>query len=156
MREEERDIAGVVAPPPLIFGLGLALGLLLHRRRPQRFPPGLPHRTIGLTLIGAGLSLAVAAWDAMRRAGTSPDPTRPVRALVQSGPFRYSRNPMYLSLTLLYSGIALLLNAVTPLLILPAVLQVIRRGVIEREERYLDRRFGDEYRRYAARVRRWL
>ncbi|MFI5210728.1 MAG: methyltransferase family protein, partial [Gemmatimonadales bacterium] len=69
---------------------------------------------------------------------------------------RFSRNPMYVGMTLLYLGIALWANSLWPLLLLPAVLVVMRRGVIAREEAYLERRFGDEYRSYRARVRRWL
>ena len=77
-------------------------------------------------------------------------------ALVINGPFQFTRNPLYLSLTLVYSGIALLVNAFWALLMLPFVLLVMRQGVIDREECYLERKFGEEYLRYKARVRRWL
>jgi protein-S-isoprenylcysteine O-methyltransferase Ste14 len=72
------------------------------------------------------------------------------------GPFRHTRNPGYLSLTMIYAGLASLANALWAILLLPAALLVIQRGVIEREERYLERRFGEEYLRYKARVRRWI
>jgi protein-S-isoprenylcysteine O-methyltransferase Ste14 len=75
---------------------------------------------------------------------------------VTGGPYRFTRNPLYLSLTLIYGGITALANALPAALLLPVVLQVMRRGVIEREERYLEGKFGDEYLNYKARVRRWI
>lgn len=150
------DTPRVIALPPLLFAIPFAIGALL-----QRFVPihVLPHR-LALAL-GAGLMAlsgvqAVAAAGVMRRAGTEINPMRPATALVTTGPFRYTRNPLYVSLTGLYSGVALLLNALWPLLFLPVVLWVVQRGVIEREEAYLERKFGDAYRTYRARVRRWL
>jgi protein-S-isoprenylcysteine O-methyltransferase Ste14 len=75
---------------------------------------------------------------------------------VTGGPFRFTRNPLYLSMTLIYGGITALANALPAALLLPVVLHVTRRGVIEREERYLEGKFGDEYLNYKARVRRWI
>lgn len=96
------------------------------------------------------------AW-ALRRAGTTISVDRPTTAIVASGPYRYSRNPLYVALTLLYLGLgAAALNTLWALVLLPPLLVVIQRGVIEREERYLERKFGEEYRRYKRRVRRWL
>jgi protein-S-isoprenylcysteine O-methyltransferase Ste14 len=79
-----------------------------------------------------------------------------VSNLVTDGPFRYTRNPAYLSMAMIYAGISSLANALWAMLLLPATLLVIQRGVIEREERYLERKFGDEYLRYKAGVRRWV
>lgn len=92
----------------------------------------------------------------MRRADTPIDPRRPVARLLTSGPFQLSRNPSYTSFALIYAGVACLVNTRWPLAFLPAVLAVVRRGVIGREERYLERTFGEEYTRYTARVRRWV
>ncbi len=92
----------------------------------------------------------------MEAAGTATDPRMPATTLVVGGPFRYSRNPMYLGRTLLYLGLALLANAVWVVAALVPVQIVIHYGVIKREECYLDRRFGDAYRRYRALVRRWI
>jgi protein-S-isoprenylcysteine O-methyltransferase Ste14 len=92
----------------------------------------------------------------MLRAGTPLDPAEPVSAIVTAGPYQYSRNPIYLGMTLVYLGVAALANSRWPVIALPAMLQVVQRGVIAREERYLVQRFGDEYRRYQASVRRWL
>ncbi len=83
-------------------------------------------------------------------------PWRPTTALVVGGPFRFTRNPMYLGTTLLYIGIAILAQALWALVLLPFVLMIVQRGVIEREERYLEGKFGADYLRYKQRVRRWL
>jgi protein-S-isoprenylcysteine O-methyltransferase Ste14 len=101
-------------------------------------------------------SIGLPALIAFHRAGTSAKPWRPATALVLTGPYRFTRNPMYLGFTLLYLGITLWVNSVWPLLILPVVVVVMDRGVIAREEAYLEARFGEEHRRYKARVRRWV
>ena len=102
--------------------------------------------------------MALAVWFArtMRSADTTLRIDKPVSSLVEDGPFRYSRNPGYLSLTMLYTGIAILRNALWAILLLPLVLYVMKREVIEREERYLQRTFGEEYLAYKRRVRRWV
>jgi protein-S-isoprenylcysteine O-methyltransferase Ste14 len=92
----------------------------------------------------------------MRGADTTIRIDKPVSSLIQDGPFRYSRNPGYLALTMLYAGIAVRRNSLWAILLLPLVLIVIQREVIEREERYLERTFGEEYPAYKARVRRWV
>jgi protein-S-isoprenylcysteine O-methyltransferase Ste14 len=81
---------------------------------------------------------------------------RPASGLVMDGPFRYSRNPAYVSFTMIYAGVASLKNSLWAILLLPVVLHIIRHHAIEREERYLERRFGEEYLRYKSQVRRWL
>jgi protein-S-isoprenylcysteine O-methyltransferase Ste14 len=152
MTDEKSDRPGVIAPPPLIFAAGLVIGLLIQRARPVPLWPGVS--AMGVFLIGAAILLAAWAFQTMQRAGTPVDPYKPTTRLVSEGPFRFTRNPLYLSLTLIYLGIALLFNALWPLLLLPFVLLVLRRGVIDREERYLERKFGKEYLRYKNRVRR--
>jgi protein-S-isoprenylcysteine O-methyltransferase Ste14 len=92
----------------------------------------------------------------LRSAGTPVNPEKPVSRLVTGGPFRYTRNPGYLSMAMIYTGIASLANALWAILFLPVVLVMIRHGVIEREERYLERRFGEEFIRYKEQVRRWI
>lgn len=150
------DVPGVVAPPPLIFGGGLALGLLANRvvRLPK--PHRLVARMLGAALVAASLAYGPGAFVRMRRMKTNVDPYRPTTAIVESGPFRFSRNPLYVSLALLYAAIALLARATLPLVLLPAVLAIVQRGVISREERYLERKFGAAYLTYKSRVRRWL
>ena len=93
---------------------------------------------------------------AMRRAGTPTNPYKPVSHVATQGPFRYTRNPGYLAMATIYMGIASLANALWAVLLLPVALIVVQRGVIEREERYLERKFGEEYLRYKAQVSRWI
>ena len=152
---EAPDTAGVVAPPPLIYGGALALGLLAKTLFPNAFLPRRVARLLGLPLLGAGLLLFLCSLHSMHRAGTDVRPDKPTSSLVVEGPYHSSRNPIYLSFTLFYGGITALANSLPSALLLPFVLVVMRRGVIEREERYLERIFGEEYLRYKARVRRW-
>jgi protein-S-isoprenylcysteine O-methyltransferase Ste14 len=158
MSEDNReggDNPGVVAPPPFIYAGTLAAGLLLNRLRPTPFlPRGL--RLFGLVSIVGGLLLGLWGVREMRRAETNIDPYRPVHAIVEQGPFRFSRNPLYLSMTLIYCGISAFANALLPFLMLPGVLAVMRKGVIEREELYLEEKFGEKYLSYKGRVRRWI
>lgn len=156
MADEPRDAAGMIAPPPLIYAGGLAAGLLLQRLFPRPFLPGRLARPLGGVLCGLSFLLGPPAFLTMRRARTALSPAEPSTTIVDSGPFRYSRNPIYLSFTLLYAGIAAIANAPWPLLLLPAVLAMIRRQVIGHEEPYLERAFGADYLRYKQRVRRWL
>jgi protein-S-isoprenylcysteine O-methyltransferase Ste14 len=156
MADDVRDNAGVVAPPPLIYLLPLLVGLMLNRRFPVPFLPPGATRILGLPLLGGGAFLMGWFFFTLRNAGTPVDPREPVVRIVTHGPFARTRNPAYLSMAMIYAGIASLRNALWPILLLPAALMVVQKGVIEREERYLERKFGDEYLRYKARVRRWL
>ena len=155
------NTAGIPFPPPLAFLSGLALGFGLH----HFFPLPL-HRTDSgiealITWVGAGLvllgaALATLAFVSFRMAKTSPFPERPSISLIVRGPFRVTRNPLYISMSLLHAGVALFANALWPLLFLAPTLVAIRYFVIAREERYLLQRFGAEYENYCRRVRRWL
>jgi protein-S-isoprenylcysteine O-methyltransferase Ste14 len=150
------DNPGVIAPPPLIYSGALAAGLLANRRYHMPF---LPHRVawmLGWPLVAGGLVIGFLGEREMRRAETNVDPYKPATAVVTRGPFRFTRNPLYLSLTLIYGGISALANALPAALLLPIVLRLMRRGVIEREERYLARKFGDEYVRYKLGTPRWI
>lgn len=150
------DSPGVVVLPPVLFGGALALGLVLHWIRPVHPLPPLPARLLGALLLIASGVLARRAERAMKRAGTNIRPDRPTTAIVSEGPFRFTRNPLYISLTGLYLGISLLVNALWPLLLLVPALVVLQRGVVAREERYLEAKFGESYRAYKSRVRRWI
>ena len=107
-------------------------------------------------MIVFAVTLARSALRTMRQAGTNINPTQPTTAIVVEGPFRLTRNPLYLSLTVFYAGIATLINAFWVLLLLPVVMLLINRGVIDREEQYLARKFGEQYLHYKEQVRRWL
>jgi len=111
---------------------------------------------LGWALIGAGVLLALSAVSRFFRARTHLIPNRPATALVVAGPYRFTRNPMYVSLTAVYLGGCVLMQSVWALALLPVVLVVIYRKVIAPEEAYLERRFGGEYVQYKMRVRRWL
>lgn len=153
---DERDIAGVVAPPPLIYGGALGVGLLASRLYPAPFSSRRVARFLGWPLIVVGIGLVELSALEFGRAGTNVNPYKPVAALVQEGPYRFTRNPGYLGAALIYAGVSLLARSSWSLALLPGVLAIMRRGVIEREERYLEDWFGEEYRRYKARVRRWI
>jgi protein-S-isoprenylcysteine O-methyltransferase Ste14 len=92
----------------------------------------------------------------MKRAGTNVRPDQPMLAIVTDGPFRFTRDPMYMATTGLYSAVTLLVNTLWPLVLLAPLLVLLDGGVVRREERYLEAKFGDPYRAYQARVRRWL
>jgi protein-S-isoprenylcysteine O-methyltransferase Ste14 len=153
---DAQDNAGVIAPPPLIYFGSLILVLLLNRKFSAPFLPRGVALIFGGTLLSGGVLLVGWFVRTMRSAGTPLSPREPVSKLITTGPFRYTRNPGYLGLAMIYSGIAFLANTLWVILLLPATLLVIQRGVIEREERYLERKFGEEYLRYKAQVRRWI
>ncbi len=155
-KDDPQDIPGVIAPPPLIYAGALAVGLLLQGAFPTKFLPRAVARVVGAILIGIAGVVVTSAIREMRRADTPVNPTEPTRALVVEGPFRFTRNPLYLSLTLLYAGIASFVNALWAMLLLPVVLIVMNRAVIDREELYLERKFGEQYVSYKKGVRRWL
>jgi protein-S-isoprenylcysteine O-methyltransferase Ste14 len=150
------DTAGVIAPPPLIF-FGVELfGFSLNWLAPARFLPESLPGWVGLPLMVIGLLLGFSALGAMRQARTAVDPYEPATAVVTTGPYRFTRNPIYLGFTLIYLGLASLFNALFAVLFLPVALFVVDRYVIQREERYLERKFGETYLQYKAKVRRWL
>ena len=153
---EGRDNPGVIAPPPLIYTGALAAGLLANRLYPISFLPRPVSRTLGWPAVLAGLTIGLLGFREMKRAETNVDPYKPTTAIVEAGPYRYTRNPLYVGMTLIYAGFAARANTLPAALLLPAVLAIMRRGVIEREERYLERKFGEEYLQYKRRVRRWL
>ena len=158
-RPSRDDNAGVRVPPPFIFALPLVAGLILHRLWPLvTLPPeaGATVHRAGAVLAVLALALTYWAIFSFRRMGTTVVPVHPAKALVLRGPYRFSRNPMYVAMASLYVGLCCWALALWPLLFLPVILVIIQRSVIGREEAYLDRRFGDEYRRYCTQVRRWI
>ncbi len=150
------DIAHVVAPPPLIYLVPLVVALLVHWWWPWRVLPGRWPLVIGPLLIAASLAFVLPAIGAFKRARTNPKPWKPTTALVIEGPYRYTRNPMYAGFTLIFLGITFWVNSGWPLVALLVVFPVMQVGVIRREERYLERKFGAPYRKYMQTVRRWI
>ena len=147
---------GIRVPPPLIYLLPLLLGLLLDKKAHVPFLPRTAARGLGWSLLGSGGLLSRWFFITKRNADAPVRTDRPVPRLTTEGPFRYTRNPGYLCLAMIYAGIAVLRNSLWAILLLPLVLLVIQREVIGREERYLERTFGEEYLNYKRRVRRWL
>jgi protein-S-isoprenylcysteine O-methyltransferase Ste14 len=118
--------------------------------------PPLIARTLGLVTLVLSALLARSSEAAMKRAGTNIRPDEPALTLVRDGPFRRTRNPLYVATSGLYLGITLLVNGLWPLVVLAPALAILEWGVIRREERYLESKFGDAYRTYRSRVRRWF
>ncbi len=153
-----KDNPGVIAPPPLLFAAALGIGLAIDFLA-VRVATGVPAAMrygLAAVLLGAAAALAVSALIRFRRAGTHAEPWHPTTAIVTSGVYAFTRNPMYVGMTLLYLAVAVAADSVVALVLLVPLLAVVRYGVIAREERYLEAKFGDEYRRYKAAVRRWM
>src|SRR5579863_692384 len=153
---DPNDTAGVIAPPPLIFLSALGAGFLLSSQVGGGSLPAKVRLPVGAAALVEGTSLMRSFVQQFARAGTPLDPYKPSQVIVTDGPYRFSRNPAYLGMTLTYVGISLLSNSPRALAPLPVAIAVIDRGVIAREERYLERKFGAPYLDYKARVRRWL
>ena len=148
----------VLAPPPLIYLAYLAVGVALHYLWFQLpiFPLGWMGHAVGWPLFVLGFLLLLWASRIFSRSGEDVRIEKPTNALVTSGPFRFSRNPIYIGLTLAYVSLSLIFNSYWPIPLLPPALVTMHYGVIRREEAYLEGLFGQDYRDYKARVRRWL
>ncbi len=150
--------AGVVARPPLLFLAALLLGFALDHLLSLPFP--LPrtdlHRIIAGCLILIGIAVFAASIRNFSTAATPVQGTKPTRVLVTTGIHGWSRNPIYLGMFLVYGGIGVAVRSPSILILTLPLAIVIRYGVVAREEAYLKRRFGDTYRDYKARVRRWM
>ncbi len=150
------DTAGLIAPPPLIFLAFLLAGLGLDYLWPYPLLREPLQYWLGGAVILCSFAMVFPAFRAFKRAGTEVNPKKPTTAIVSEGSFRFSRNPLYLSLAVLVAGIAVAADAIWVVAMLVPTLVVIRYGVIAREEAYLERKFGEEYLAYKARVRRWF
>lgn len=158
MTGEPRDHAGIRVPPPLIF-LGLVvIGPVLDSI--LGLAPLALSRTVqtvlALVLIGGGLAIVLAAMRGFARAGTRVEPWAPSSAIVSDGIYRFTRNPMYVGMALVMTGLALVIGSPTSLAMVAVAVVVVDRYVIRREEVYLEGKFGPDYLDYRRRVRRWL
>ena len=151
-----QDNSGVRFPPPLIYIVGLLVGWLLERKYPLATLPRSFAIAGGIVLVIAGLALSRAGARAIWKANSSIIPIRPTTAIVSEGVFALTRNPMYLSMVIIYAGIALLIGSAWAFILLPLVIIAVDRLVIAKEERYLAGKFGDAYLAYKSRVRRWI
>jgi protein-S-isoprenylcysteine O-methyltransferase Ste14 len=159
--QQARDTAtaGVITRPPFLYLACLILGLALDHLLP--LPLTLPGSTVMQWTVGGGLiligvAIAAAGLRNFTRAGTPVPTNQPVRALVTTGIHGWSRNPIYVGMLLLYAGIGIAARSPWVLILTLPLVIVLRFGVVAREEAYLERRFGEAYRDYKARVRRWL
>ncbi len=150
------DRPGVIAHPPFLFLGTLVAGILLDRI--AEIPPPIPQnlRITGGALFFVAFALVIWGRRTMTRAGTNVNPKQPATRLVVTGPFRWSRNPLYLALTIAYVGLALVFDAAGALLFLLPLHALVHWGIVLREERYLEKKFGDVYLRYKAVTRRWI
>ena len=146
----------VPVPPPLVFLAFLLTSLLLNLWVPLQVPWPPLTRAVGAMALAAGLLLAGLSVTLMRRAGTSPDPRQPSTVLVTDGPFRLSRNPIYLGFTLIVLGATLFGGTLWGVLLAPLLVAAITRLIIHPEEKYLHTRFKAPYAIYRSRVRQWL
>lgn len=150
--------ARVYFPPPLVFVIFIVLGVVLQRTViPLTVPVGRLFRiTGGIVLVGVAVCLFVSALVWFRRTGQHPRPWKPTPELIPSGPYRFSRNPMYVAMTLVVLGLGIALNDIWVSLFAPVSLLLVHFIAVLPEERYLAGKFGESYRGYVARVRRYL
>src|SRR5262249_54277763 len=138
------------------YGAALIVELALHWFWPLPIFRASLIRWLGIAVVAVGLAVVLRVVQTLRAAGTNVDPRRPTTAIVTTGLFRFSRNPIYVGLTLMYLGLTLAFNTWWGLVMLVPLLLTMHRGVILREERYLEQTFGEQYRQYRSRVRRYL
>ena len=154
---QEPDRPHILVLPPILVGGLLLVGVSVHYWLWTVTPfPIVPARILGLVLFVSAGVLAHAAHNAMKRAGTNIFPTQPALALVSDGPFRRTRNPLYIAALGVYLGVAFWVDGLVTFLVLPIVLAGLHWAVVRPEERYLEGKFGDAYRAYQSQVPRWL
>ena len=156
--DPEKDHAGVPLPPPVIFVGIFALALIVDWAAdgPSFALPFLPRLIAAAILLFIGLASMIIAGAQFNAQKTNIPPWKPATVLVTTGIYRYSRNPMYLGMAVIYAALSLFADSVVSLLCLPAVLVILFFVAIKREEHYLEVKFGQDYRDYKARARRWL
>ena len=154
---DQKDAPNILVLPPVLVGGTLLLGLAIHFFLWQSEAlPIVWARVLGLTVFVAGGILAHLSHLAMKRVGTNVLPTQPTLALATDGPYRYTRNPLYLAAICVYAGLSLWVDSVVMLILLPLVIVVLHAGIVLPEERYLATKFGSQYEAYRAAVRRWI
>jgi protein-S-isoprenylcysteine O-methyltransferase Ste14 len=145
-----------VVRPPLVYLASIILGALLQFAAPLPFLPGTLALPLGVSLVVVAIALFASAVAKFRLAGTPVPARKPTTAIVRSGPYRFSRNPIYLAFSLFQLGIATWVNSLWLLATLVGAVALMNYIVIPREEQYLERRFGSQYLEYKVSVRRWL
>jgi protein-S-isoprenylcysteine O-methyltransferase Ste14 len=151
------DTAQVRIRPPLVWAIAVIAGLALNWLVPLPvLPAGFPAGLLGALVFVLALALFAWAIATITRAGSNVPGNRPTTTIVESGPFRFTRNPIYLSMFVALIGLAVAFDDLWLLILLVPFALLIRYAAVAREEAYLERKFGDVYRSYRARVRRWL
>jgi len=150
------DVPDILIFPPILLGGVMLLGALLDWLCPIPMLPLAAARVLGASFFVLCAALGYSAQRALRRAGTNISPNEPTLALVTDGPYRRTRNPLYLAGLGVYLGVALFINGLAPFLIFVPLAVLLHWGVVLREERYLTTKFGETYRAYQTQVRRWL
>ena len=154
---ESADTAHVIIRPPLAWALAVIAGFALSWLMPLPLvPTAVPAGWLGGAVFVMALALAVWAIITITRAGSNVPTNMPTSSIVDTGPYRFTRNPIYLGMMLGQVGLAIAFDSLWLLVTLVPFVLVIRYGVVAREEAYLERKFGEVYRRYRAHVRRWL
>ncbi len=154
--DEDRHGPGVRLHPPVIFAISILAGIGLHRAWPLAMPWEQQGRIYAVCILAIVALLALWSLFEFFRARTDVRPDRPDTALITTGPYRFTRNPLYIGLSLVQLSVACWLNNLWVLLLLPLSIVIITQYAIAREERYLEKLFGQDYLDYKARVRRWL
>lgn len=145
-----------LARPPIVYASSIAIGLLLHMVWPAQIVPHSLALPVGAVVMLAAIALFVSAVRTMNAAGTPVPGNQPTRAIVREGPYRFTRNPIYIAFSLLQLGLAFWVNSLTLLILLIPAIAIMALVVVPREERYLEARFPSDYPPYKASVRRWL
>ena len=157
---DPEDTPGLVMRPPFFLAIALGAALILDWLTGLSFLaepfPLVLQFWAGLVVTAAAVALSVAGFREFTRAGTNVDPFEPALQLVTSGPYRFTRNPMYLGMVLFLLGLSLMLSLEWGLILTPVLWLAFDRLVVAREEAYLGRRFGEPYEAFRARTRRWL
>lgn len=156
MSQAQPDTPRVKIIPPLIYLAGLVIGLLVSILLPTPLLPVTFARSSGGVLLVLGIALLAWSIFNFKRHRTTIRPDRAASALITTGPYTLTRNPIYVGFAAVYLGVAIAAQSLWALILLPVVLLIIQRGAIEKEEAFLERRFGPDYTHYKARVRRWL
>ncbi len=150
------DHPDVIAMPPYILLGFIVAGLAVDALWPAPFLPATVQYLAGPLVFAAGVALLAAAMGRISAAGTNMPTTQPATAIVTDGPYQLTRNPIYVAMAFGYVGIAVTVDSLWLLAFVVPFMAVIHLGVVKREERYLENKFGDAYRRYRASVRRWI
>jgi protein-S-isoprenylcysteine O-methyltransferase Ste14 len=152
-----KDAPNIVILPPVLVGGTLLVGVALHYIVwPVTLLPVVVARVLGFLVFASAGVLAHSAHLAMQRAGTNILPTQPTLALATDGPYRFTRNPLYLAALGVYLGVTLWVDGLAPLLLLLPVAWLLHWGIVLPEEIYLEAKFGAAYDAYRAHVRRWV